>query len=449
MRSPARDRGGKHSTPLFVLAALALVRERPKRKNDALWAALTGLSVFLITYARVPTAWTTIWAEDGKVFLAGAVNQGFGSFFHFFGGYLHTVPRIGALIAATLPLSMASVVMTTYAVVISSACGAAGEMLSGAYIKARWARVGLGLCFGLLPAIRVESIAEMANLQYFLIATSFWVLLVEPRSKAGRWLSLVFLSATAASTILGIVLIPVAVIRLIDRRIRLASDLHRTDNSVSFHPSILPAAVFLAVEGLHAILILIVRPTRDLGWTVSFPDVAYHFVTDVIAGQFFGGPFYSLDHQTLTLWVINGVAIICVAALLSHWPRGASRQLVVAVGAIVLGALTYLTEAKTQGTVARYAVVPGFFVLFGVAIVADIASRLRGVKPVAGVLVLGVVLSWAFSFSVPPYRYVGPHWSTEYSRAQSACKGKEGVVEQIPVLPEGWGTMALPCSAFH
>jgi hypothetical protein len=412
-------------------AALALVRERPQRKNDALWAGLTGLSVFLITYARDPTAWTTIWAEDGKVFLAGAVNQGFGSFFHFFGGYLHTVPRLGALIAAMLPLSMASVVIATYAVAISSVCGATVEALSGAYIEARWARVGLGLCFGLLPAIRVESIAEMANLQYFLIATSFWVLLVLPRTKAGRRLGVVFLSATALSTILGIVLFPVAVIRLIDRRNRLSG------------------AAFLAVQGLHGIIILIVRPTRDLGYVVSLSDVAHHFVTDVIAGQFFGGPFYSLDNQSLTLWVVNDVAIICVAALVSRRPRGANRQLAVAVGAIVLGALTYLTEAKTQGTVARYAVVPGFFVLFGVAIVVDISSRLRALKPVAGVLVLGVALSWAFSFSVPPYRYLGPHWSTEYSQAQRACKGTKGVVEQIPVLPDGWGTMALPCSALH
>ena len=392
-----------------VAATLALVRERPKRNNDALWAALTGISVFLITYARDPTAWTTIWAEDGKVFLAGAVNQGFGSYFHFFGGYLHTVPRTGALIAAALPLSWASVVITTYAVAISSACGAIVEALSGAYIEARWARVGLGLCFGFLPAIRVESIAEMANLQYFLIATSFWVLLVVPRSKAGRRLSMVFLFATAASTIVGIVLFPVAVVRLIDRRNRL------------------PGAVFLAVQALHGIIILIVRPTRDLGYTVSYSNVAHHFATDVIAGQFFGGPFYSLDHQTLTLWIVNDVALICAVALIGRWPRGASRQLVVAVGAIVLSALTYLTEAKTQGTVARYAVVPGFFALFGVAIVADIASRLRAAKPVAGVLVLGIVLSWAFSFSVPPYRSAGPHWSAEYLQAQHAhAKGKRG-----------------------
>ena len=89
------------------------------------------------------------------------------------------------------------------------------------YIVARWIRVGLGLCFGFLPAIRVETIANIANLQFFLVAASFWVLLVIPRTRAGRGMSVVFLVATAASTIVGFVLFPVALLRLLDRRNRL------------------------------------------------------------------------------------------------------------------------------------------------------------------------------------------------------------------------------------
>lgn len=116
-----------------------VVRECPERKHDVLWAAFTGVAVFLITFARDPSAWNSIWAEDGAVFLTASVDQGFGSLFHFWAGYINTVPRVGALIAAALPLSIAPAVMTTYAVAIVGICGATVEALSGAFIEGRWA----------------------------------------------------------------------------------------------------------------------------------------------------------------------------------------------------------------------------------------------------------------------------------------------------------------------
>jgi hypothetical protein len=406
-----------------------LVRERPERKNELVWAVLTGVAVFLTTFARDPSAWRTVWAEDGKVFLAGAVEQGFESFFHFYAGYLQTVPRIGALVAAAFPLSMAPLVMTTFAVTIASVCAATVEALSGAYIAARWIRVGLGLCFGFLPAIRVETIANMANLQFFLVAASFWVLLVIPRTRAGRGLSVVFLVATAASTIVGFVLFPVALLRLLDRRNRL------------------PAQIFVGVQALHGIVILIARPARNVQALTSLHNVVHHFVYDVIASQFFGGPFSENHHPHLTLFVIGVAAVASIVLLLFNPPHDARSELIVAVGALILGGVTYLLEAATDSTVPRYAVLPALFILFGVGIVADVAWRLKVARTMTGVVALAVVLSWSFSFPVTSYRDTGPRWSVAYPDAQRACQGATRV-ERLPILPVGW-TMTLPCSAIH
>ncbi len=406
-----------------------LVRERPERKNELLWAVLTGAAVFLITFARDPSAWKTVWAEDGKIFLAGAVGQGFASFFHFYAGYLQTVPRIGALVAAAFPLSIAPLVMTTYAVTVTSVCAATVEVFSGGYIVARWIRVGLGLCFGFLPAIRVETIANIANLQFFLVAASFWVLLVIPRTRAGRGMSVVFLVATAASTIVGFVLFPVALLRLLDRRNRL------------------PAQIFVGVEALHGIVILIARPTRKLEALTSLHSVVHHFVYDVVASQFFGGPFSDNHHQHLTLVVIGLVAIASIVLLLVNRPHDARSELIVAVGTLILGGVTYLLEAVTDSTVPRYAVLPAFFLLFGVGIVADVALRLKVARTIAGVVALAVVLSWALSFPVTSYRDTGPRWSAAYADAKRACHGATRV-ERLSILPVGW-TMTLPCSAIH
>jgi hypothetical protein len=409
------------------------VRERPESKNGALWAVLTGVAVFLVTFARYPSAWKTIWAEDGTIFLAGAVDHGFGSFFHFYAGYLHTVPRIGALIAAALPLSIAPLVMTSYAVVITSICAATVESLSGAYVQARWIRVGLGLCFGFLPAIRVESIADMANLQFFLITASFWVLLVIPRTRAGRGLSVVYLAATAASTIVGFVMFPVALLRLVDRRNRL------------------PAAVFVAVQILHGIAVLVVHPGRQAMAGASLPNIARGYLYDVLSSQFFGGPFSNLHHKHLTVIVIGVVVIASAVLLLVNRPHDAAGQLVVAAGALLLAGATYLLEAATQGALDRYVVLPAFLTLFGVGIVADVASRLKPTRPIAAVAALAVVLSWGFSFPVTPYRDTGPRWSPVYAQAQRACEGATGVVRLpvLPALPVHFWTVVLPCSAIH
>jgi hypothetical protein len=412
-----------------LAATFMLVRERPEGKNERLWAVLTGVAVFLITFARDPSAWKTVWAEDGKIFLAGAVEQGFASFFHFYAGYLQTVPRIGALLAAAFPLSIAPLVITTYAVTITSVCAGTVEAFSGGYIMARWIRVGLGLCFGFLPAIRVETIANMANLQFFLVAASFWVLLVIPRTRAGRGLSVVFVVATAASTIVGFVLFPVALLRLLDRRNRL------------------PAQVFVGVQALHGIVILIARPARNLQALTSLHNVVHHFVYDVVASQFFGGPFSDDHHPHLTLVVTGVVAIASIVLLFVNRPHDSRSELIVALGAIILGGATYVLEAATDYTLPRYAVLPAFFILFGVGIFADVALRLKGARTIAGVVGLAVVLSWGFSFPVTSYRDTGPRWSVAYAHAQRACHGAARV-ERLPILPVGW-TMTLPCSAIR
>ena len=189
------------------------------------------------------------------------MGQGFASFFHFYADISRLFPRIGALVAAAFPLSIAPLVMTT-TVTVTSVCAATVEVFSGGYIVARWIRVGLGLCFGFLPAIRVETIANIANLQFFLVAASFWVLLVIPRTRAGRGMSVVFLVATAASTIVGFVLFPVALLRLLDRRNRL------------------PAQIFVGVEALHGNRSFLLRGQHE-NWRLSHRCITWSITSSM------------------------------------------------------------------------------------------------------------------------------------------------------------------------
>ena len=117
------------------------------------------------------------------------------------------------------------------------------------------------------------------------------------------------------------------------------------------------------------------------------------------------------------------------------------------LGALVLGGVTYLVEAATQGATARYAVAPALFILFGVGLVSDVVSRLKVARAIACIAALAVVLSWVLSFPVASFRDSGPRWSAEYALSQRACGGRQNV-ERVPILPLGW-TLTLPCSALR
>ena len=205
------------------------------------------------------------------VFLAGAVDQGIGSFFHFYAGYLNTVPRIGALIAAALPLSIAPLVIATYAVVTPASAGPRSKH-SVALTFRTLDPDGAWALFRLPASDPRREHREHGKLAVLTCCSVVLAAAGIPRTEVGRGLSVVFLVATAASTIVGFVLFPVALLRLLDRRSRI------------------PAVIFLAVQTLHGIVIVIVKPKRHIGIPASLHDVAHTFVYDVLASQFFGGP---------------------------------------------------------------------------------------------------------------------------------------------------------------
>jgi len=325
--------------------------------------------------------------------------------------------------------------LASYAVLITSTCGAITELLSGAYIQRRYMRVGIGLCFALLPVMRYEGIANVANLQFFLVAASFWVLLVAARSKAGIVLSTGFLGLTAASTLVGFVLFPIAVVRLLKRT------------------SPVPALVFLGCEVLHFAVVVVVRPKRVPLRSASLLSITEKFLKYVVANQLIG----SMDHLVLTCLVVGVAGALSLILVLLYWEPGTASSFTLGTATILIGGATYLLEALVDGTPPRYAVVPAMWMLFGIAIIADGAGHHRQclqhsshrklpVRVNPAIMVGAVVIAWGIKFPASHFRETGPRWSTSYAKAERTCRA--GETERIPIVPVGWSmTLLCPPSA--
>ena len=93
----------------------------------------------------------TLWAEDGPIFLAAAYRNPLHPFIEPYSGYLHTVPRLVALLASPLRLTWLPAVYALAAV--AGAVAAAGVVLSPRMrwlLRRRWQPP---LAFGLLAVL--------------------------------------------------------------------------------------------------------------------------------------------------------------------------------------------------------------------------------------------------------------------------------------------------------
>jgi len=423
-----------------------LIRESPAERSDWLWALATGIGVAVLTFLRVPSAWNTIWAEDGSIFLSNARATGFSSIGNFYRGYLYPVPRFGAEIAAKLPISWAAAVMATFATLVVAVCGAVVQHTSGSHLKSRWTRVPLGLSVALLPALRIESLANLADLQLFLVFASFWTLTWLPRSKIGQVGGSLFVILIGITSLLNLFLVPLALLRLVPKRGRAI------------------AVSALASVGLHGVLVLTLNHSRrNLDGIPGASPVTE--LLKIFDTQLIGGPYPDSRFAALSA-VLTGCLIIFIAMRVVR-SKGAARSHLLAVVTLIVGTAIVMWVGTTleSGFDPRYAVDPAFLILSTIAVIVDVElqaprawRRASVVLPAAAVL-----LSILWSFEPSLYRTHGPPWITSLAFAQEVCRSNSDIsgiggittkpgshIVSITILPvyspKPW-TVDVPCAA--
>jgi hypothetical protein len=142
-------------------------------------AAIVALATVLqVAREAAVSAWDTVWAEDGSVFLADALNHSFFStLFEPHGGYLHVVPRLVAGLAASLPLELAAPTFNVVSALVVSLLASFVYLASANKLQARSSRLALSTLVALLPAAGSELLGNAANLHFYLIFACFWALM--------------------------------------------------------------------------------------------------------------------------------------------------------------------------------------------------------------------------------------------------------------------------------
>jgi len=423
-----------------------LAGSRPERL--VLVLALLALAVF---FQLARAGWSgsirSLWAEDGQIFLQGALNEDFAdAAVSTYAGYLVVVPRLIGEAASHVPLQDAPAAVSILSALVVALSGLAVWHASAAHIRNPYLRGTLAILTVLVPVAGLESIDSAAYVPWYMLFATFWLLLWRPQTTLGAMLASLFILATALSSPGVWFFIPLAALRAV--AIRDQRDLMIVGSFALGAAIQAPVVAFNTEEAVTPIW------TSDI-WTAYIQRV----VDGAALGQRLGGTVWS--HLGWPFLIALLAAL--VAGLVAGLRRAASPARLIALIAIPTSLALFVVsvyqravatqmmwpEGTYNGSGGRYAIVPALLLVSVALVLLDDAWRRRG-RPsrlsmagavAAAILVLGI----ATSFDMRDYPVRGtPPWNTALSEAASTCATESLTETTVPISPPGFAVQ-LPC----
>jgi hypothetical protein len=428
-REPLLGRTGR------VLALLFPPDPPPRRGSRGMAAGVVlayvaaialGAFVLLERQSGHP-AWSTVWAEDGWLFLPGALVHPGSSLWQAADGYLSLVPRIVADGVARFPLRAAAPLYAVTGAIIASACAAFVYRASAGHVRNSALRATLAASVLLLPtALKAGLPNNGVNAIWYLLFAAFWALLWRPRSRTGMAVAAVVCFAAATSNVLVALYLPLVVARVIA--------LPRVREHAATIGWLAGGAVQLFEVLFHS------RPHQPTSVLGALGFYGHNVILPAVAGYHFG------QQLAAGLGIAGATAIAAFAtAALIAWVlvRGGAGVRAFAVTALVLGLVLTLTPVFVHGAVAnvevtqhtlwaagsRYAQVP-ILLLYSLVIVAVDAYLRRGGVPferaghgMAVVLLVAVLgITWVSDFRYTDLRSHATPWTHIVKKMDRTCQ---------------------------
>lgn len=394
----------------------------------------------------------SLWAEDGPVFLSGAIHASFFSnLFETYSSYLVFVPRLVGAVGAAVPLEQAPVAMAIVAGLIGSLCGIVVWVAAGSTIRNPWLRGTLAVLTVLAPTASLESIDSGTYVLWFMLFASFWLLIWRPRTTAGAVLGGLFLLFTALSTPEVWFFAPLALLRLIAVRDR--RDVILLAGWTIGSAAQVPAYVFSNETAEKALY------THDI-WTA--------FLQRVLNGAALGERLGGIGWDGLGWALLIFLIVFTVAGLaVGLWRTGARARWLAGLGILIAVAMFVLTVYQRAvapqmvwptdihfGNAGRYTIVPALLLVsIALALVDQLLRRPRDrwlprLGPWLAGLTIGVLLvGLVVSFNVEESTVRGtPHWKEALEGAARQCEAEPAMTEvTVPTSPPPFG-LYVPCA---
>jgi hypothetical protein len=406
--------------------------------------AAAGLVVAFLVLATIAqllrigvgTALDSIWAEDGPVFLQGAMQSGlWHDVTQTYAGYLVVVPRLIGEVGNLVPLRDAAAAIAIASAVVVALSGLAVWVGSAGLIRSPWLRGTLVVVTVLAPTASLESVASGAYVLWYMCFATFWLLIWRPRTDVGAVLGAIFILLTALSTPEVWFLAPLAALRLLalrDRRDGLLVGAWILGSAIQ-----IPAYVSSNEPQVQPLW------SHDI-WTAFLQRV----LDGAALGEAAGGTAW--DHLGWA-WLIF-LAVFLLVALAVALPRAGTAARWLAPLAIGIGFLMFVVSVYQRavapemtwpahthfGDGGRYTIVPALLLVsLALVLVERLEVRWRALAPwlgvaAAAILIAGVVAS--FDVSNDAGRGT-PRWGAALDGAREECSGSTATAALVPISP--------------
>ncbi|MFD0819106.1 hypothetical protein ACFQ0D_12515, partial [Micromonospora zhanjiangensis] len=378
--------------------------------------AVGGGTVLSLLRQAGAGALDTLWAEDGRVFLADAAARStLDALATPYGGYFNTVPRLLAEVMVWFPADRAAAVAAVEAAVVTSVLALVVFTACRSHLTEVPLRLLVSVPMVVVPVGMAEVPNSISYLHWPLLYTSLWMFVWVPASRTGRLVATAVVVLTVLSDLLALVFVPLAVARWYVRRDR--------------HSALL-AGVLVVGLGLQFGTMALGVNQRGPAFAPPRPDPVWallEFVLRPVPQAVLGERLVSgrIDAGYLPVamlgWLVVAAVVVVALRRLSRpdWPLAA---------VLAGGALALYVESLIGGgqSIVRYAVAPALMTLAALAALVrpardDRPGRWKSVPMYALVGLLTVVC--AVNLRTHNARADGPPWHTTLAEARAVCAG--------------------------